>query len=67
MFNKGLDNIKELERLKDLEKVQEVQNYTTGASSIDDFLNADISLKTLDWLSPSSLSSETIAEGSSTI
>ncbi len=48
MFNKGLDNIKELERLEDLEKVQEVQNYTTGALLIDDFLNVNISLEILN-------------------
>jgi len=43
-----LNDIKELERLKDLEKVQEVQRSTAGASSINDFLNANISLETLN-------------------
>jgi len=48
MFTRGLSDIKELERLEGLEKVQEVQNHIAGASSIDDFLNADISLETLN-------------------
>ncbi len=64
MFNKGLDDIKELERLEDLEKVQEVQNHAVGASSIEDFLSADMSLEILNWLPPGSFSDRTVVEGS---
>ncbi len=67
MFTKGLSDVEELERLEDLEKVQEVQNHIAGASSVDDFLNADISLETLNWLSPGSPSGETVAGGSGTV
>lgn len=64
MFNKGLSDIKELERLEDPEKIQEVQKYTIGASLIDDFLNANTSLKTFNQLPPSPFSNGTTIEGS---
>ncbi len=64
MFNKSLDDIKELERLEDLEKAQEVQNYTVGALLIDDFLNVNMSLKTLNQLPSSPFPNETAIEGS---
>ena len=46
MFNKGLDNVEELERLEELEKVQEVERTVAGAITLDDFLD-------LNSLSPS--------------
>lgn len=64
MFDKGLSDVEELERLEDLEKAQEVQKRTVGASTIDDFLNADMSLKTFNWLPSCPFSGETVAEGS---
>jgi len=64
MFDKGLNDVEELERLEDLEKVQEVQRSTAGAPSIDDFLNANISLETLNWLPSGPFSDGTVAEGS---
>ncbi len=64
MFDNGLSDVEELERLEDLEKVQEVQRRTAGASSIDDFLNANMSLETLNWLPSGPFSDETAAEGS---
>ncbi len=64
MFNKGLNDIKELERLKDLEKAYKVQRRTVGILLIDDFLNANISLEILNQLPPNPFSNKTIIEGS---
>ena len=64
MFDKDLSDIEELERLKDLEKAQEVQRRTIEASSIDDFLNINMSLEILNQLPPSLFFNRTIVEGS---
>ncbi len=64
MFDKDLSDIEELERLKDLEKAQEVQRRTIEASSIDDFLNINMSLEILNQLPPSLFFNRTIIEGS---
>ena len=40
MFDKGLDNIEELERLEELEKSSEVERAVTGALTLNEFFSS---------------------------
>ena len=51
MFDRGLDNIEELERLEELEKSLEVERAVTGAPTLNEFFSLRaLSPGTLSWL-----------------
>ena len=50
MFDKGLNDIKELEYLEDLEKASEVKRVATSSSNFDDF-SGSLLLNSLTQLS----------------
>ena len=48
MFNKGLDNVEELERLEGLEKAAKIERTIASASTTNEFLSDDfLSLATI--------------------
>ena len=51
MFDRGLDNVEELERLEELEKSLEVERAATGAPTLNEFFSSRaLSPGTLSWL-----------------
>ena len=51
MFDRGLDDVEELERLEELEKSLEVERAVTGAPTLDEFFSSRaLSPGTLSWL-----------------
>jgi len=49
MFDKGLNNVEELERLEELKKFGEVKRTVVEAPSFDDFISSSVfSSSTLD-------------------
>ena len=51
MFDRGLDDVEELERLEELEKSSEVERAVTGAPTLDEFFSSRaLSPGTLSWL-----------------
>ena len=50
MFDKGLNDVEELERLEDLEKASEVERVAISSSNFDDF-SGSLSPNSLTWLS----------------
>ena len=40
MFNRGLDNVEELERLEELEKSLEIKRAVTGAPTLNKFFSS---------------------------
>ena len=50
MFNKGLNNVKELEYLEDLEKASKVERVAISSSNFNDF-SGSLSPNSLIWLS----------------
>ena len=51
LFDKGLSDVEEFERLEELEKANEVQRAAEAASSVDDFLTSGaLSPGSLSWL-----------------
>ena len=51
MFDRGLDNVEELERLEELEKSSKVEQAVTGAPTLNEFFSSRaLSPGTLSWL-----------------
>ena len=51
MFDRGLDNVEELERLEELEKSLEVERAVTSAPTLDEFFSSRaLSPGILSWL-----------------
>ena len=51
MFDRGLDNVEELERLEELEKSLEIERAVTGAPTLNEFFSSRaLSSGTLSWL-----------------
>ena len=51
MFDRGLDDVEELERLEELKKSSEVERAVTGAPTLDEFFSSRaLSPGTLSWL-----------------
>lgn len=62
MFDKGLSDVEELERLEEMEKVAEVERTIPSASSLDDwFGSGDLPLDTMSWLDQPFVSAGTAA------
>ena len=66
MFNRGLANIEELERLEELERSSKVKQAAVAAPSIDEFFSSRAFLpRTLSWLDQALPISRTAAVSSS--
>ena len=57
MFDKGLADVEELERLKDIEKAAEVEKLAASVQNSDEFSSA-LSPDTLSWLNQATGDSE---------
>ena len=56
MFDKGLDDVEELERLEDMEKAAEVERSVASASSLSEYFDPNfLSAEAQNWLAGSPL------------
>lgn len=68
MFDKGLSDVEELERLEEMEKVAEIEKSLPLAGSLDDWLDpANLSPGTMSWMEHSLGAGESAAEASCSV